>query len=92
MVATKMQEFASGIPFSENMGVLVYAVNPAGAWTAAAGVPGDDAIHYRIASVSKTFTAAAIMLLDQQGKLRIDDFLTWQKSSNGSPGKATTVS
>lgn len=32
--------------------------------------------HYRIASVTKTFTAASIMLLHQQGKLNIDDDIT----------------
>lgn len=32
--------------------------------------------HYRIASVTKTFTAAAIMLLHQQGKINIYDNIT----------------
>ncbi len=32
--------------------------------------------HYRIASVTKTFTAAAIMLLHQQGKINIYDIIT----------------
>jgi len=32
--------------------------------------------HYRIASVTKTFTAAAIMLLHQQGKVNIYDNIT----------------
>ncbi len=32
--------------------------------------------HFRGASTTKTFTAAAIMLLDQRGLLRIDDLLT----------------
>lgn len=56
-------------------GILVHLVTPKGTWTAASGLPdgaGADS-HYRIASVSKTLTAAAVMLLDQQGKLRLDD-------------------
>ncbi|HRE41522.1 MAG TPA: serine hydrolase domain-containing protein [Ignavibacteria bacterium] len=32
--------------------------------------------HFRIASITKTFTAAAIMLLHQQGKININDFIT----------------
>lgn len=32
--------------------------------------------HFRAASTTKTFTAAAIMLLDQRGLLRIDDLIT----------------
>lgn len=32
--------------------------------------------HFRGASTTKTFTAAAIMLLDQRGLLRIDDLIT----------------
>lgn len=67
---------ANGLP--ENAGILVYLVTPKGKWVATVGLPAgaDENWHYRIASVSKTFTAASIMLLDQQGKLRIDDVLT----------------
>ncbi len=32
--------------------------------------------HYRVASMTKNFTAAAILLLAQEGKLRLDDTLT----------------
>lgn len=31
--------------------------------------------HFRVASISKTFTAAAIMLLHQEGELNIDNFI-----------------
>ncbi len=67
---------ANGLP--ENAGVLVYVQSPKGSWAAGAGLPAgaDGNWHYRVASVSKTFTAASIMLLDQQGKLKIDDVLT----------------
>lgn len=67
---------AHGLP--EGAGVLVHLQTPTGSWTAAAGLPSgaDETWHYRIASVSKTFTAASIMLLDQRGMLRIDDTLS----------------
>lgn len=32
--------------------------------------------HIRVASITKTFTAAAIMLLHQEGKINIQDFIT----------------
>ncbi len=35
--------------------------------------PADPKLHYQIASVSKQFTAAAILLLADQGKLSLDD-------------------
>lgn len=78
MVAAKYKDYKTANNLPENAGVIVHLQTPNGAFTAAAGLPSgtDQNAHYRIASVSKTFTAAAIMLLDQQGKLRIDDRLT----------------
>jgi D-alanyl-D-alanine carboxypeptidase len=59
-------------------GVAVYVVTPRGAYFASADLGGDvtDDIHFRGASTTKLFTAAAIMLLHQQGKLDIDDVVT----------------
>ena len=78
MVAEKYAAYkaASGLP--DGAGLLVYLETPKGKLVAAAGLPAgaDETWRYRIASVSKTFTAASIMLLDQEGKLRIDDRLT----------------
>ena len=77
MVAEKYAAYQREHHLPPGVGVLVHLVAPTGSWTASAGLPpgADENSHYRIASVSKTFTAAAIMLLDQQGKLRIDDKL-----------------
>lgn len=36
-------------------------------------VPNDAATKYRIGSVTKQFTAAAILLLEERGKLKLDD-------------------
>lgn len=62
----------------DGAGVLVRLASPQGTWTVTSGMPegtGADS-HYRIASVSKTFTAASVMLLRQQGKLNLDDLVT----------------
>lgn len=65
-----------GLP--EGAGVIVHLVTPRGDFTAVAGLPpgADESWRFRIASVSKTFTAASIMLLDQEGRLDIDDHVT----------------
>lgn len=42
-------------------------------------------IHFRIASCTKTFTAASIMLLHQQGKLNIDSTITALIPGNSEP-------
>lgn len=78
MLDAKVADFREKTPSPDGVGALVFAVSPSGEWCVTSSLPegaGADS-HYRIASVSKTFTAAAVMLLDQQGKLRIDDFLT----------------
>ncbi len=77
MVAEKYAAYQREHHLPPGAGVLVHLVAPTGSWTASVGLPpgADENSHYRIASVSKTFTAAAITLLDQQGKLRIDDKL-----------------
>ena len=37
------------------------------------GGPADPRLPYPIASISKQFTAAAVLLLEDEGKLRLDD-------------------
>lgn len=78
MVAAKFAAYTSAAKLPDNAGLLLHIVTPAGSWTATAGLPAGAGAdwHYRVASVSKTFTAAAIMLLDQQGRLAIDDVVT----------------
>jgi D-alanyl-D-alanine carboxypeptidase len=59
-------------------GIAVYLETPTGNYFASSGM--DSAVNqnkrFRIASNTKTFTAAAIMILHQQGKLDIDDKIT----------------
>lgn len=78
MVEAKYQAYKAAYKLPEGAGVILRMETPKGSFTASAGLPSgaDETWHFRIASVSKTFTAAAIMLLDQEGRLDIDDRLT----------------
>jgi D-alanyl-D-alanine carboxypeptidase len=56
-------------------GLALYIESPRGNYFVSTGLAAtvDKDTHFRIASNTKTFTAAAVMLLHQQGKLNIDD-------------------
>ncbi|MFA5271104.1 MAG: serine hydrolase domain-containing protein [Candidatus Omnitrophota bacterium] len=60
-----------------NGGLAMQILSPKGDYFISTD-PGDvtKAYHFRIASVTKTFTAAGIMLLAQKGLLNIDDKIT----------------
>jgi CubicO group peptidase (beta-lactamase class C family) len=53
--------------------------------------PIDETTNFRLASVTKQFTATAIMLLAHDGKLRYDDHLTDFFPESPAYGKAITV-
>ncbi|MFA5112900.1 MAG: serine hydrolase domain-containing protein [Candidatus Margulisiibacteriota bacterium] len=58
-------------------GLAMYIISPKGSFYVSANMPGGTAdTHFRGASTTKSYTAAAIMLLHQQGKLNIDDLIT----------------
>lgn len=59
-------------------GVALYLLTPRGTYTASTDMGNVDVanVHFRIASNTKTFTAAAIVLLHQQGMLNVDDTIT----------------
>jgi D-alanyl-D-alanine carboxypeptidase len=63
------------VPTGGGGGLAIYIESPSGNYFAASGMQAtiDQNARFRIASNTKTFTSAAIMLLDQQGKLHIDD-------------------
>jgi D-alanyl-D-alanine carboxypeptidase len=65
---------AHGLPGG---GIAVYLETPTGNYFASSGMAAgvNQNTRFRIASNTKTFTAAAIMLLYQQGKLNINDFI-----------------
>ena len=56
-------------------GMAVYVESPSGNYFASSGMSAgiDQNTRFRIGSNTKTFTAAAIMLLNQRGNLNIDD-------------------
>lgn len=59
----------------EKSGVMLYISGPSGSYMASSNitpVPTQDT-YFRVASISKTFTAAAIMRLHQDGLLNIED-------------------
>ncbi len=59
-------------------GFLIKINTPSGNYFASSGInpAAAENSHLRIASISKTFNAAAIMLLQQQGKVNINDVIT----------------
>ncbi|MGA3175290.1 MAG: serine hydrolase domain-containing protein [Syntrophorhabdales bacterium] len=75
---------AHGLPGG---GMAVYLETPTGNYFASSGMAAgvDQNTRFRIQSNTKTFTAAAIMLLNQQGKLNIDDFIVSNIPGQGAP-------
>ncbi len=85
MVTQKWDEYGKSIGHPQTGGAALYISSPKGNYFASTNM--DNArpdIHFRAASNTKTFTAAAIMLLYQRGQLNIDDLITAQM-----PGKDT---
>lgn len=78
MLTTNYTAYKTANNLPENAGALLYVQSPRGTSVTTAGftTPVNETYHFRIASNTKTFTAAAIMLLDQQGRLNIDHYLT----------------
>ena len=68
-------------------GVAVYVETPFGNYYSSSGMPAgvNQYTHFRPGSNTKTFTAAAIMLLNQQGLLNINDFITSNIPVKGIP-------
>ncbi len=55
------------------------------------GVPATEDTVYQLASVTKTFTSAAVMLLEAEGKLSLDDRITDRLSGLPEAWKDVTV-
>lgn len=73
MLVSDWEAFQTKWAFSQG-GVAVRLMTPTGNYFSQVGLGSDhsDALHFRGASTTKTFTAAAVMLLHQQGLLDID--------------------
>ena len=86
ILETEWQKFAS-----ENKlyggGLAMQILSPKGDYFISTGMGEnmDNSHHFRIASVTKTYTAAAIMLLYQQGRLNIDDPITASMPGTNTP-------
>ena len=66
-------------------GLTLFALTPRGEFFASTLEGVTAGSHFRGASTTKTFTAAAIMLLDQRGLLKIDDTLTASMPGRSEP-------
>jgi D-alanyl-D-alanine carboxypeptidase len=77
MVAEKWAAYSASIGYPAAGGAVLYVSTPSGVHFASTGMENaSPGIHFRIASNTKTFTAAAIMLLHQRGQLDVDDLIT----------------
>jgi D-alanyl-D-alanine carboxypeptidase len=86
MVAEKWAAYGVGIGYPSTGGAALYVSSPAGDFFASTNMDNaSPGIHFRVASNTKTFTAAAIMLLQQRGLLDIDDVVTANMPGKGTP-------
>jgi D-alanyl-D-alanine carboxypeptidase len=76
-VDTTWHSYVKKLPNAQG-GLGVYIVCPRGTFFLSSGLEEGASAdsRFRAASITKSFTATAIMLLDQQGKLHIEDTLT----------------
>ena len=86
LIAKELGIFHQKHNFSQG-GLAVRLITPKGDYFAAVGMGKDidEHIHFRAASTTKTFTAASIMLMHQQGLLHIDDFVVDNIPSTSRP-------
>ena len=77
LLQTQLANYTASYPgFQGGLAMKVLTSNGDYFVSAEYGNSVTDGIHFRTASVTKTFTAAAIMKLYQEGKLNIDDKIT----------------
>ncbi|NLF88294.1 beta-lactamase family protein [Candidatus Bathyarchaeota archaeon] len=75
MMDKKWAEYASDNP-AYNGTLSMRIISPKGDFFVSTSQDSMSNVHFRGASTTKTFTAAAIMLLHQEGQLNIDDKIT----------------
>lgn len=78
LVSSSWASYVNGAGYhGSEGGVALYVSTPSGAYFASTNITGASPnIHFRAASNTKTFTAAAIMLLYEEGKLNIQANIT----------------
>lgn len=76
-IDTLMKEYKKKYPDYPG-GLALKVISKTGSWFVSSGMGDDisDQIHFRAASNTKCFTATAILLLAQQGKLNVDARIT----------------
>ncbi|MCW4017289.1 MAG: beta-lactamase family protein [Candidatus Bathyarchaeota archaeon] len=77
LIETQWEQYIADKPdFEGNLAMKISS--PKGDFFVSAGLDNDLTAntHFRVASVTKTFTSAAILLLHQEGLLHIDDKIT----------------
>lgn len=80
MIALHFGQLQEAQHLPPHLGMMLHMITPEKNVTVYAGFEGvqvSEHTHYRVASVSKTITAAAIMVLTQEGKLTLDDPVSW---------------
>ena len=72
ILASQLSEYSAGKAGFQG-GLAMQIITPDGEYFVSTGMGSDmsNAHHFRVASCTKTFTASAIMLLHQQGRLDI---------------------
>jgi len=77
MIEQKWSSYENGIGYPSTGGAALLISSPKGNYFVSTNMNNASPnIHFRVASNTKTFTAAAIMLLYQQGLLNIDSRIT----------------
>ena len=77
MLETQWSNYLTSIK-QDVSGISIYMITPKGEYFASTSGMDNASpdVHFRAASNTKTFTSAAIMLLQQEGKLNINDLIT----------------
>jgi len=77
LVDSTLQAYKADIPEFPG-GIAMKVIHKGNAFFVSSGMGNNitGQIHFRAASITKTFTATAILLLHQQGKLNVNDFIT----------------
>lgn len=92
MITEKWAAYGQQIGYPGAGGAALYIDTPSGTYFVSTNMDkASPDIHFRVASNTKTFTAAAIMLLYQRGLLNIDDLITANIPGTSTPYVPTSA-